>query len=54
MSVRIREEELDYLSEYARIPIAFEVDRVLELSLLDAGPGGASGAGGLKGLGGLM
>ena len=38
--MEIREESLSYLEEYARVPIAFEVSRVLELSLRDGGIGG--------------
>ena len=38
--MEIREESLSHLEEYARIPIAFEVSRILDLSLLDGGIGG--------------
>ncbi|MHB1517467.1 MAG: GNAT family N-acetyltransferase [Acidimicrobiales bacterium] len=40
MSLLIREEPLSLLSEHARIPIAFAVDRVLEVSLRSNGLGG--------------
>ena len=44
MSLDIREEALTpaALSEHAAIPIAFTVDRVLEVGLLDDGLGGMS------------
>jgi GNAT superfamily N-acetyltransferase len=35
--LEIREEPLDALAEHAKIPIAFEVDRVLDVDALDAG-----------------
>ena len=35
--MEIREELLGHLEEYARIPIAFEVSRILDLSLRDGG-----------------
>jgi GNAT superfamily N-acetyltransferase len=38
--MEIREESLGDLEEYARIPIAFEVSRILDLSLRDSGIGG--------------
>ena len=38
--MEIREESLSSLEEYARVPIAFEVSRVLELTLRDGGSGG--------------
>jgi GNAT superfamily N-acetyltransferase len=38
--MEIREESLTFLEEYARISIAFEVSRILELSLRDGGIGG--------------
>ena len=38
--MEIREESLSYLEEYARVPIAFEVSCVLELSLRNGGIGG--------------
>ena len=37
MQIEIREAAPSELAEYARIPIAFEVDRVLDLALVDAG-----------------
>jgi hypothetical protein len=44
MSLDIREEALSpvALSEHGAIPIAFVVDRVLEVRLLDGGLGGMS------------
>ena len=44
MSLDIREEALipAALSEHATIPIAFVVDRILEVRLLDGGLGGMS------------
>ena len=44
MSLDIREEALTpaALSEHAAIPIAFVVDRILEVRLLDGGLGGMS------------
>ena len=38
--MEIREESLSYLEEYARVPIAFEVSRILDLSVPDDGLGG--------------
>jgi GNAT superfamily N-acetyltransferase len=38
--MEIREESLSYLEEYARVPIAFEVSRILDLSVPDDGFGG--------------
>jgi len=38
--MEIREESLSHLEEYAQIPIAFEVSRILDLSLRDGGIGG--------------
>lgn len=38
--MEIREESPSYLEEYARIPIAFEVSRILDLSLRSGGIGG--------------
>ena len=38
--MRVEEEPLGDLSEHAQIPIAFTVDRVLEVSLVDGGLGG--------------
>ena len=38
--MEIREESLSFLEEYARIPIAFEVNRILDLSLRNGGIGG--------------
>jgi GNAT superfamily N-acetyltransferase len=38
--MEIREESLGHLEEYARIPISFEVSRILDLSLRDGGIGG--------------
>jgi GNAT superfamily N-acetyltransferase len=40
VSVVIREEPMDLLNEHANIPIAFTVDRVLEVSIRDDGLGG--------------
>lgn len=40
MTVQIREEDLSGLAEHARIPIAFEVNRVLDVELVDGGLGG--------------
>ena len=40
MHAEIREEPLRYLEEHARIPIAFEVSSVLELTVRDQGFGG--------------
>lgn len=38
--MEIREESLSYLEEYARVTIAFEVSRILDLSVPDDGLGG--------------
>ena len=38
--MEIREESLTFLEQYARIPIAFEVSRILELSLRNGGVSG--------------
>ena len=38
--MEIREEPLSYLEEYARVSIAFEVNRILELSVRSSGLGG--------------
>jgi GNAT superfamily N-acetyltransferase len=38
--MEIREESLSYLEEYARVPIAFEVSRILDLSIAEDGFGG--------------
>ena len=38
--MEIREEPLTFLEEYARIPIAFEVSRILDLALQNGGVGG--------------
>ena len=38
--MEIREESLSYLEEYARVPIAFEVSSILDLSIADDGLGG--------------
>lgn len=40
MSLLIREEPLGLLSEHARVPIAFTVERILEVSLRSDGLGG--------------
>jgi GNAT superfamily N-acetyltransferase len=40
MSVEIREESIGSLSEYANISIAFRVDKILEVSVLEGGLGG--------------
>ena len=40
MDVEIREEPMSHLAEHARVSIAFEVDRVLDLTDQDAGLGG--------------
>lgn len=40
MDVTIREESLSYLEEYARIPIAFEVETIFEVRVRHAGLGG--------------
>ena len=37
--MEIHEESLSYLEEYARVPIAFEVNRILDLSLRNGGIG---------------
>ena len=39
MHVEIREEPLSHLAEHARISIAFEVDRVFDVTVQDHGPG---------------
>lgn len=38
MDIEIREEPLSHLAEYARIPMAFQVDRIFEVTGDSAGP----------------
>lgn len=40
MTIEIREEPLAEMAEYARVPIAFEVRRVLDVAVIDGGMGG--------------
>ncbi len=40
MTIEVREEPMAALAEYARVPIAFEVREILDLSIRDGGLGG--------------
>jgi hypothetical protein len=40
MTIEVTEEPMTALPEYARVPIAFTVDRVLDVTNHDTGPGG--------------
>jgi hypothetical protein len=40
MTIELAEEPMTALPEYARVPIAFTVDRVLDVTSREDGPGG--------------